>query len=243
MMGERDLDTKLYYQLSLDKLIPEDHLLRRIAAAIDFSFVRRLCRPYYSHTGQPSVDPCVIFKMMLLGFIYGIPSERLLAQEVSLHLGYRWFLGYDFDVPTPDHSVLSKARARFGIEVFKEFFRQSIELCREAGLLDEGPVYVDSTLIRASASMDSLKPREELIRPPLSITEYLQRLDQEATADQRSESPPPDPPAEPSEEDAAPSDPGRPLPPNERSVSRTDPESTLVDRPDFGRHLAYKAHV
>jgi transposase len=243
MMGERDFETKLYYQLSLDKLIPQHHLLRRIAGAVDFSFVRRLCRPYYSHTGQPSVDPVVIFKMLLLGFIYGIPSERRLADEVSLHLGYRWFCGYDFDVPTPDHSVLSKARARFGMEVFKEFFRQSIELCREAGLLDEGPVYVDSTLIRASASMDSLKPRESLIQPPLSITDYLQRLDEEAAADQRRDTPPPDPPAEPREEDAPPSGRGRPLRPNERSVSRTDPESTLVDRPDFGRHLAYKAHV
>ena len=246
MMGERDFDSKLYYyQLSLDQLIPQDHLLRRIAAAVDFSFVRRLCRPYYSHTGQPSVDPVVIFKMLLLGLIYGIPSERRLAEEVSLHLGYRWFLGYDFNMPTPDHSVLSKARARFGMELFKEFFRQSIELCRKAGLLDEGPVYVDSTLMRASASLDSLKPRQDLIRPPLSISEYLQRLGQEAAADQKSESPPPDGlgKSESSKEDDPSSRPGRALRPNERSVSRTDPESTLVDRPDFGRHLAYKAHV
>src|SRR3990172_1261712 len=160
MMGRRDLDSNLYYNIALDRLIPQDHLLRRVAAAIDFSFVRPLCRPYYSHTGQPSVDPVVIFKTMLLGYLYGITSERRLAQEVSLHLGYRWFLGYDFDAPTPDHSVLSKARARFGNSVFEEFFRQSIELCRQAGLLDEGPVYVDSTLIRAGASVDSLRRRE-----------------------------------------------------------------------------------
>ena len=134
MLGQRDFDSKLYYyNLSLDRLVPEDHLLRRIAAAVDFSFVRRLCRPFYSHTGQPSVDPVVIFKMMLIGYLYGITSERRLAQEVSMHLGYRWFLGYDFDVPTPNHSVLSKARARFGPEVFEGFFRRSIDLCREAG--------------------------------------------------------------------------------------------------------------
>ncbi len=156
MMGRRDFETKLYYQLSLDRLVPQDHLLRRIAEAVDFSFVRPLCRPYYSHTGQPSVDPVVIFKMLLLGYLYGITSERRLAEEVRLHLGYRWFLGYDFDVSTPDHSVLSKARARFGNDVFEEFFRQSIELCRQAGLMEEGPVYVDSTLMRAHASVDSL---------------------------------------------------------------------------------------
>jgi transposase len=234
MMGEQQFETKLYYQLSLDRLVPEDHLLRRIAAAVDFSFVRPLCRPFYSHTGQPSVDPVVIFKMLLIGYLYGITSERRLAREVSLHLAYRWFLGYDFDVPTPDHSVLSKARARLSSEVFEEFFRRSIELCRQAGLVEEGPVYVDSTLIRAGASMDSLIRREDMVRPPLSIAEYLQRLDQEGE------------PAEgPQDSDSSrgTSPAGKPVPPNRRLVSRTDPEASLVNRPDFGRHLAYKAHL
>ncbi len=109
MMGEREFGTKLYCQLSLDGLVPQDHLLRRIARAVDFAFVRRLCRPFYSHTGQPSVDPVVIFKILLIGYLYGITAERRLAQEVSLHLAYRWFLGYDFDVSTPDHSVLASS--------------------------------------------------------------------------------------------------------------------------------------
>src|SRR5918996_4533577 len=180
MMGQRQFEPKLYYQLSLDRLVPEDHLLRRIAQAVDFTFVRPLCRRYYSHTGQPSVDPAVIFKMLLVGYLYGITSERRLAQEVSLHLAYRWFLGYDFDIPTPDHSVLSKARARLGGEVFEEFFRRSIELCRDAGLVEEGPVYVDSTLIRAGASTDSLVRRDDVAKPPLSVTGYLRRLDEES---------------------------------------------------------------
>jgi len=143
---------------------------------VDFSFVRSLCRSFYSHTGQPSVDPVVLFKMLLVGYLYGITSERRLAREVSLHLAYRWFLGYDLDEPTPDHSVLSKARARLGPEVFEEFFRRSIELCRQAGLLTEGPVYVDTTLIRAAASTDSLVERDESTAPPLSIHEYVRRL-------------------------------------------------------------------
>jgi transposase len=234
MMGQRQFETKLYYQLSLDRLVPEDHLLRRIAAAVDFAFVRPLCRPFYSHTGQPSVDPVVIFKMLLVGYLFGITSERRLAQEVSLHLAYRWFVGYDFDVPTPDHSVLSKARARLGSEVFEAFFRQSIELCRQAGLVAEGPVYVDSTLIRAGASVDSLMRREDLVRPPLAIGEYLQRLDQEHE----------EPDEEPRDPDSkGPSLSSKLVPPNQRLVSRTDPDATLVNRPDFGRHLAYKAHL
>ena len=87
VMGERQFQSKLYYQLSLDRFVPPDHLLRRIAEGVDFSFVRPLCRPYYSHTGQPSVDPVVIFKMLLIGYLYGITSERRLAAEVNLHLG------------------------------------------------------------------------------------------------------------------------------------------------------------
>ena len=110
-----------------------------------------------------------------------------------MHLGYRWFLGYDFDVPTPNHSVLSRARVRFGAEVFEEFFRRSIDLCREAGLLEEGPVYVDSTLIQAAAAVDSLVWRDSLVQPPLSITEYVQRLYAENAPAVQDEEPPPPP--------------------------------------------------
>jgi transposase len=239
MLGQRGFDTKLYYyNLSLDRLVPEDHLLRRIAAGVDFSFIRSLCRSYYSHTGKPSVDPVVLFKMLLLGFLYGITSERRLAQEVSMHLGYRWFLGYDFDVPTPNHSVLSKARARFGPDVFQEFFRKSIELCGKAGLLEEGPVYVDSTLIQAAASVDSLARRDELVQPPLSIGEYVRRLYEENDAEPEDEEAPPSPSDRPPLRSRA----GWPKRPNLELQSRTDPEATLVNLPHFGRHLAYKAH-
>lgn len=220
--------------------MPEDHLLRLIAKAVDFSFIRPLCRPFYSHTGRPSVDPVVLFKMLLIGYLYGITSERRLARELSLNLAYRWFLGYDFDQPTPDHSVLSKARARFGPEVFETFFRRSIDLCREAGLLEAGPVYVDSTLIQAAAAVDSLARKEDRAQPPLSIEEYVQRLyteNEPAAADE--EEPPPGAGAARRRRGGQ-----TPLPrPNQALQSTTDPEATLVNRPEFGRHLAYKAHV
>jgi len=242
MMGQRRFESKLYYEFSLDRLVPEDHLLRRISAAVDFSFVRPLCRPFSSHTGQPSVDPVVLFKLLLIGYLYGITSERRLAQEVRLHLGYHWFLGYDVDEPTPDHSVLSKLRARLSPQVFEDFFQRSIELCRESGLLNEGPVYVDSTLIQAAASLDSLARKEEQAQPPLPVAEYVRRL---YTENDPPEEPPeePDPPPEapPPERKGR----GRSWPkrPNRVLQSRTDPEATLVDRPAFGRHLAYKAHL
>lgn len=238
MMGQRRFGMKRYYQLSLEQLVPVDHLLRRIAAAVDFAFIRPLCRPFYSHRGQPSVDPVGLFKMLLVGYRYGITSERRLAREIQLNLAYRWFLGYDLEEAVPDHSVLSKARARLSTAVFEEFFRRSIDLCRAAGLVTEGPVYVDSTLIRAGASVDSLTRREEPLQPPLSVTEYRHRLDQEAAAEDET------PPSEtgPTSGGTA-AHPARKLPPNQAFQSRTDPEATLVDRPNFGRHLAYKAHV
>jgi len=236
MKQQPRFETKWYYGLSLERLVPDDHLLRLIANAVDFAFIRPLCRPFYSHTGRPSVDPVVLFKMLLIGYLYGITSERRLARELSLNLGYRWFLGYDFDQPTPDHSVLSKARARFGPEVFEGFFRRSIDLCREAGLLEEGPVYVDSTLIQASAAVDSLVAREDRVQPPLSIEEYVQRLYTENEPPPEDEDPPPTPPSPRRRRGDFPR-------PNQALQSKTDPEATLVNRPEFGRHLAYKAHL
>src|SRR5881397_3878721 len=114
MMGRKAFTPKVLDRFSLEDRVPPDHLLRRVGLAVDFSFVRRLTARFYSHTGQPGIDPVVLFKMALLGYLYGIPSERRLAEEIRLNLGYMWFLGYDLDEAPPDHSVLSKARRRFG---------------------------------------------------------------------------------------------------------------------------------
>jgi len=252
MMGKHQFAPKLYYQLSLDRLVPQDHLLRQMSEAIDFSFVYPLARPYYSYTGQPSVDPIVLFKTLLVGYLYGITSERRLMREIQVNMAYRWFLGYDLDETIPDHSVLSKARARFGMEVFEHFFKHSVELCQKAGLLSEGPVYVDTTLIQATASMDSLRERNESIRPPLPIREYVKRLYTENTA-----------PTQENEVRSLPSPSNQPstsdnrIPPryrkirpdgrrrkaNNELVSRTDPDATVVSRRGFDMHLAYKAHI
>jgi hypothetical protein len=95
---------------------PPQHLVRRLAAAVDFSFVRGLTRRLYGHTGHPSADPEVLFKLWLLGYLFNITSERRLCEEAGLNLAWRWFLGYELDEALPDHSVLSKARRRFGTE-------------------------------------------------------------------------------------------------------------------------------
>jgi hypothetical protein len=108
MMGQKTAQPKLYVSFSLDAAVPLDHILRKIAGCIDFSFVHGLTRRFYSHTGKPSVGPVVLFKLSLLAYLFNITSERRLCQEAALNLGWRWFLGYELGEPIPDHSVLAK---------------------------------------------------------------------------------------------------------------------------------------
>jgi transposase len=251
MMGKQVFAPKLYYQLSLDQLIPQDHLLRQIATAVDFSFVYPLAKSHYSHTGQPSVDPVVIFKTMLIGYLYGITSERRLMGEIQVNLAYRWFLGYDFDEVIPDHSVLTKARSRFGVGVFEKFFERSIQICAEAGLLDEGPVYVDSTHVGAAASLESLVERKETVRPPLPVKDYIRRVYKDNPVPQGEGDATSSPPANDKTAPECESTVGRDREARKRShsktnqeyVSRTDPEATIVHNIRGGLRLAYKAHV
>ena len=176
MMGQKHFTPRLFHTLSLEAMVPDDHLLRRLEGVVDLCFVRQLCAPYYSHTGQPSIDPVVLFKMMLLGYLYGITSERRLAEECSLHLAFRWYLGYDLDEATPDHSVLSKARARYGKGVFEIFFQRVLELCVKAGLVGGEKIFADSTLVAANASVKSVVPREQLFQPIFSPSAHLERV-------------------------------------------------------------------
>jgi transposase len=92
MMGSKAVEPKLFLSFDLDSAVPRNHVLRRIAEVVDFSFVRDLAKPYYSHTGQPSVDPVVLFKLSLLGYLFGMVSERRLCEEAGLNLAWRWFV-------------------------------------------------------------------------------------------------------------------------------------------------------
>src|ERR687885_1822120 len=155
MMGTKTFQPKGVYHLNLEERIPAGHLLRQVAEVVDLAFVRRLTARFYSHTGKPGIDPVVLFKMALLGYLYGITSERRLAEELRLNLAFRRFVGYDLDERTPDHSVLSKARARFGVTVYQAFFGEVVRQCEHAGLIRGDTLYLDSTLVRANAALTS----------------------------------------------------------------------------------------
>lgn len=113
MQGKKEFRQRIYYNINLDSLVPEDHFLKRLERLVSFNFVRDITRDYYSHTGKPSIDPVVLVKMLLIGYLFDIRSERKLTEEISLNLAYRWYIDYDLDEEIPDHSIFSKARARF----------------------------------------------------------------------------------------------------------------------------------
>jgi transposase len=203
MMGRKAPSSKQFYRFSLEERVPPDHLLRRIAVAVDFAFVRRLTERFYSHTGQPGIDPEVLFKMALVGYLYGIASERRLAEEIRLNLAYMWFLGYDLDETPPDHSVLSKARRRFGPTVYQAFFTEIVRQCERAGLVRGDKVYLDSTLVEADACLDSVGSRALLAQLP-EVGAHVARLWRENPDPPVGDGPPTDPPPAPASMELAP---------------------------------------
>jgi len=113
VQGKKEFNQRIYYNINLDSLVPEDHFLKKLEKLLSFDFVRNITRDYYSHTGKPSIDPKVLVKMLLIGYLFDIRSERKLVEEISLNLAYRWYIGYDLDEEVPNHSIFSKARVRF----------------------------------------------------------------------------------------------------------------------------------
>src|SRR6266852_6212654 len=110
MMGQQPRMESLFYYFRLEDQIPEDHLLRLIDRYVDFRFVRERLKNFYSSTGRPSIDPEVLLRLLLVGYLYGITSERRLMDEVRMHLAYRWFTRLGFEQEIPDHSTFSKNR-------------------------------------------------------------------------------------------------------------------------------------
>lgn len=157
MMGIHQPQEALFsYRVNLEHRVRKDHPLRRVAQVIDLTFVRAEVAPFYGNNGHEGVDPIILVKLMLLLFLDDVPSERELMERLPERLDYLWFLGYSLDESTPNHSVLSKARARWGKEVFEQIFVRTIQQCVEAGLVDGRKIHVDSSLIDANASKDSL---------------------------------------------------------------------------------------
>lgn len=177
MKGQSNPQPPLFACVQLEQMIPPDHILRRIRQAIDFTFVDRLTTPLYSATGRPSVDPQVLVRMMVIGYLYGITSERRLCEEVQLNLAYRWFCGLGLEDRVPDHSTFSKNRhGRFaGTDLFDEMFYAVVRQAMAHGLVRGTHLTVDATTLTANASVNSLEP----IVVTFSPQQYVGQLDQQ----------------------------------------------------------------
>src|SRR6202162_3659547 len=164
MMGRRNHDQEqFFYSFRLDEAVPEDHLVRKIAAVLDLSWVHSELAPYYPTMGRPSIDPVLMIRMLIVGYVFAIRSERALCREVQVNLAYRWFCGLSIEDKVPDHSAFSRARnERFGDSaIFRSVFERVVGACMRAGLVGGAGFAVDASLIAADANKQCSIPGAE----------------------------------------------------------------------------------
>jgi transposase len=218
MMGQHDRSEALFYYFRLEDQVPETHLLRLIEKHIRFAFVREKLKGSYSDTGRPSIDPELLLRILLIGYLYGITSERKLVEELRMHLAWRWFTGLGFDQEIPHHSTFSKNRhGRFQeSKVFEQLFEEIVARCLEAGLVQGKDLSVDGSFIEANASKQSRIPREQLAEAAQvnqTVRQYLVELERQ------------NPTEEPVHE--------------QDQVSTTDPDSTYATKGGTPARLGY----
>src|SRR5450631_988401 len=218
MMGQHDRSEALFYYFRLEDQVPETHLLRLIEKHIRFEWVRERLRNSYSEIGRPSIDPELLLRILLIGYLYGITSERKLVEELRMHLAWRWFTGLGFDQEIPHHSTFSKNRhGRFQeSKLFEQLFEEIVARCLEAGLVQGDNLSVDGSFVEANASKGSRIPREQLAEAAQvnrTVRQYLVELEQQ------------NPTEEPVHE--------------QKLVSTTDPDATYATKGGTPARLGY----
>ena len=218
MMGQHARSESLFYYFRIEDQVPENHLLRLLDRHIRFDFVREKLKDSYSDTGRPSIDPELLLRILLIGYLFGVTSERKLVEELQMHLAWRWFTGLSFDQEIPHHSTFSKNRHGRFLEsnLFQELFEAIVDRCMEAGLVEGEHLSVDGSFLLANASRLSRIPREQLpeaAHVKRTVREYLADLKQE----------------NPVEEPAHQQD----------QVSTTDPDSTYATKGKGAAELGY----
>jgi transposase len=176
MLKQPEAEQQELELVSIGALVPEKHLLRKVSSAVDFSFIRdRVKHLYCEDNGRPALDPVVLFKLLLLGYLYGVRSERQLMRDVEVNVAYRWFLGLKLRDKVPDASTLSQNRRRRFAEstIYQEIFDQIVELAMRKGLATGSVLYTDSTHLKANANKNKYDVAEVKVKPQ----EYLAALD------------------------------------------------------------------
>jgi transposase len=210
--------------------VPEDHLLRKIDKYIDFGFIKEKVRPLYCpDNGRPCIDPVILFKMIFIGYLYGIRSERQLFKEVQVNIAYRWFLGLDLSDPIPHHSVISQNRIRRfnGTDVFQEIFDAIVLQAIRKGLIEGKELFTDSTHLKANAN----KNKFNIKKMKKSTLTYIEELNKAVEKDRGDHDKKPLKPKEPDDDT------------KETRVSTTDPESGFMVRDGKPQGFYYLDHV
>jgi len=226
MMGRQSkVQSKLFYTaFNLEQRVRQNHILRKVKRHIDFDFIYNEVKDTYGINGNESVAPPIILKMMLLLIFYNVRSERELAATIPERLDWLWFLDYDLDDDIPNHSVLSKARARWGVEAFKTFFERIVWQCAQAGLVDGSKLFMDSSLVQADASNNSVINKQSLKRYLNKSYQILEsRLEQEQQSCSNTET---------LKSGTA----------NQKYISTTDPDASVTRRGKGKSKLKYQVH-
>jgi transposase len=235
MMGRREGGQgQFFYAFDLDKVVPADHLVRQIDAMLELGWVHTEFAPYYSHTGRPSIDPVLMIRMLIVGYVFALRSERRICAEVQVNLAYRWFCKLGIEDSIPDHSVFCRARhERFReSDALRRVFESVVAKCIAAGLVGGEGFSIDASLIKADVDKKKRVPGDQPIAWPKAeeasraVREYLMALDA-ARSDEESDA-----------DDSGSSGGGsRRKPPKE--VSLTDPQAAWVARKGIDPFFAY----
>ena len=189
MMGRHNHDQgQLFYSFNLEEAVPDDHVVRQVAAVLDLSWVYSELAPFYPKIGRPSIDPVLMIRMLVIGYVFAIRSERALCRDVQVNLAYRWFCTLSIEDKIPDHSAFSRARhERFrDSDIFRRVFERVVEACIAAGLVGGEGFAVDASLIAADANKQRSIPGPEWQKPAdpttasRAVKEYLATLDDAA---------------------------------------------------------------
>src|SRR6187455_1618843 len=238
MMGRREEGQgQFFYSFHLDKVVPPDHLVRQIDGLLDLDWVHKELAPYYSHTGRPSIDPVLMIRMLLVGYVFAIRSERRICAEIQVNLAYRWFCKLGIEDKIPDHSVFCRARRERFREsgALRRVFEGVVAMCIAAGLVGGEAFSMDASLIKADVDKKKRSGGDQPIDWPMpeeashAVREYLAALDASCRDEESGGG-----------DGSGSSNSGGGKPP--KQVSLTDPQAAWVARKGVDPFFAYDAN-
>jgi transposase len=240
MLGKKKYEAKLMYNINLEEMVPDDNTYKLMCNFLDLRFLYKECEKFYGKTGKPSIDPVVFFKYQIYGYFENITGDRDLVRKASDSFAARYFLGYDIDEKLPWHSTISRTRGLLGKEVFASLFDRVLELCYASGLVEGKHQTIDSTLVKANASLDNVERKV----PKFTAAEFVNKTYEENQENDNEENVKDELNNETEEKDsnknAKKTDKSEKR--NDLYESKTDKDSRIASKPRTISDLYYKTH-